>query len=660
VIRTTILIVVFLLTASASNCQPMKWKKLADGLVSVYVNTHLPNPTKEFGAIEAKDNIVIAGWASVVLSTDVGETWQPLIIPDMGSYVFDIDIYDNNTFVIGTDTGVFFTSDQGYSWKNLLRGNIKAVLFDGSPDKIVCIGLSGVALLDPNGSRTMIPFMSSLYDIQHGADNALYLLTTNGSKRIYKSVDHGISWNLLSEFTPGDLDCYSFICDKDDANRFVVVNEEWGVRNDQYSELFTSSNAGLTWNTTLETLMGSYTYLIGNSTQGCHDYFVGSNPEGILRSSDKGVTWSSIGGPSTPVDSRTICALDDSTIFAIDTFGSVWVTDASRVRDAGPLSTDSTFQKVSLELCDSLLVGKVVFYSSNGCLPSATIDSVVIIGQDASDYSFERPFSLPVVILDTLGICFRPSKVGTTDAKLKVTYSNGVVRYVDLSTTVTPPATVSFSNVSNSDIYTDILGDDITIPIQFGRSIDIDYEFLIHYDTTYLVYKGTFDERGLDHTIEDINGRIRVALNPSIDTSLYASFSFFPIDSNCTAVTIDSLSSLISSACLVIDDKAFITTICGPEGCGINALSRFIRYGTTPEFSITPNPTRGTITLRSTIDIDGATIEIRNEVGGISYSSRSDIKKADGLSLDVSSLPSGSYIMLVKGHGAGVPLVIMK
>ncbi len=650
------------LVFSTSFAQPMKWKKLADRILASYINTS-PNPdVREFGAIETKDSIVLAGWGSVSLSTDGGKSWTRLSIPGMGSFIYDIAIYDNNTFVIGAEAGVLITSDQGQSWENLLTGNAKAVMFDGSPDKIISIGYSGVALLGVGGSRVITSFPENLSDLQIGADNALYLLSSdhnNYTKYIYRSIDR-FTWTLISQFIPGDYDCYSFICDRDDANRFVIVNEDWAIRYDEFSEIFTSTDGAKTWNTSLQTLLGSLSYLTGNSTQGCNDYFVGSNPDGILRSNDKGVSWSSIGGPPTPIDSRTICALDDSIIFAIDTFGSIWVTDALRATVAGTLSTDSTFQKLSLQLCDSSLKCEIVFHSSKSCSASATIDSAVIIGADSLDYSFERALSSPAAISDTVRIRFTPSIVGATDAKLKVTYSNGVVRYVDLSTTVTPPAVLSFTNASNIDLYTGILGDDVTIPIQLKKSIDANCEFLIHYDTTYLEYKGTFDDLGVDHTTENKNGRVRIGCNPNINTSLYASFTFFPIDSNCTSVRIDSLSSLDALACVVIEDTVFTATICGPEGCGINTLSRFIRYGTTPEFTITPNPSRGTITLQSNIDIEGASIDIRNEVGAITYSTHSDINKANGLSLDVSSLPSGAYILLVKGHGAGVPLVIMK
>lgn len=649
---------------SSSFAQQVKWKKLAGGILSIARNS--PSSPAEYGAIDVKDTIILAGWANLQLSTNAGATWTVLRLPAISSdnHVNDVAIYDDHTFaVICQATGVHYTSDRGTTWITSPSGQAtKSVLFGNSSTTLV---LGGLAMLERFSVSTgdLIQQWTSrvITNLKQGADMALYALgATSTDNLLYRSTDDGLTWSIFVPTIPSQADCWGMICDRDDAQRFLVINEDWAYRIDNTADVFLSSDGGASWRNTLSESLGSFAYLSGNATQGCHDYFIGTLSNGVLRSKDKGLTWATIGGPPTPIDSRFVCAFDDSIIYAVDTFGSVWVTDALRATDAGPLSTDSAFQKRPIGFCDSLLVGKVVFYSSNGCVIPTAIDSIAIIGQDASDYSFEQSFPLPAVISDTIPIYFRPSKAGTTDAKLKVTYSNGVIRYIDLNTTVKPPTTLSFTNSSTITISTDTLGGDITIPILLTKSLDAHCEFLIHYDTTYAKYKGTFDSLGVDHTIEDIDGRVRIRYDPSVDTSLLASFSLFPIDSNCSKVRIDSISSLDSSKCIVVGNTIITATICGPQGCGISTLSKFIRYGTTPEFAITPNPARGMITLRSNMDIDGASIEIRNEVGAISYSNRSDIKKAEGLSLDVSSLPSGAYILLVKGYGAGIPLVIMK
>ena len=536
---------------STSFAQPMKWKKLADGLLTRFYNTNVSPPTLEFGVIEIKDSIILAGWGNLMLSTDLGSSWTELTIPQVG-LVYGIDIYDNYTYAIASPTGVYTSYDQGKTWQTVSPSITRSVIFDGTRDKLICMQPNNIVYYDKNVSHTSNLFIYNYYlgDLQWGADSALYLKAGMWYLSvIFRSFDHGYSWEIFSQNLPIDGDCHSFICDKTEPNRFTVINEDWAYRTNQFSEIFLSSDAGQSWATTLQQPLGSYTYLTGNSTQGCNDYFVGTSIDGILRSSDKGISWKSIGGPATAVDSRTIYAVDDSIIYAIDTLGSIWVTDAAR--------------------------------------------------------------------------------------------------------------STGFVNESIVDIYTDTIGGDIVVPINFKSSVDINAEFVLHFDTTDLVYKGTFDSYNIDHTLWVDKGIARIRYNPAQDSVLYARFLFFPTDSNCTKVRIDSLIAPTDyTSCA--SGRSLTATICGPEGCGINALSKFIRYGTAPEFTITPNPTRGTITLRSNLDIDGADIEIRNEVGVISYSSRSDINKADGLSLDVSSLASGAYILLVKGHGAGVPLVIMK
>jgi hypothetical protein len=532
---------------STSFAQPMKWKKLADRILSTARND--PWSPAEYGAISVKDSIILAGWKNGMLSTDAGNTWMEFISVQ-NLIIFDIEIYDVNTFAIASIAGVIVSSDKGETWEEISHSPTYSILFDGAKDKLICVESSDIVLYDKGIRQYTSRLKYNITDLAWGSDKALYIkVGERDISAIYRSDDHGYTWNIFSQSLPIEGDCFSFICNKTDPNRFAVINEDWIYRTNQFSEIFVSSDVGKSWTTTLQQPLGSYTYLTGSSTQGCNDYFVGTSIDGILRSSDKGMSWNSIGGPATPVDSRTIFAVDDSIIYAIDTLGSIWVTDATK--------------------------------------------------------------------------------------------SSG------------------FTHESIADIYTDTIGGDITVPINFKSSVDINAEFTLHFDTTDLVYKGTFDSYNIDHTIWVGNETARIRYNPSQDSILYARFLFFPTDSNCTKIRIDSLIEPTDyTTCAT--GRSLTATICGPEGCGISTLSRFIRYGTTPTFTITPNPTRGTITLQSNMDIDDASIEIRNQVGAISYSSRSDIKKADVLSLDVSSLPSGAYILLVKGHGAGVPLVIMK
>lgn len=545
----TLLVLVF----STSFAQPMKWKKLADGILDVCDDFGPP----EFSAIETKGNTILAAWSNVVLSTDGGTSWTTLSVPGLTTFIIDVAMYDENTFVLAGKDGLFFSYDRGNTWSHQKKGTfIYSVFFDNSPDDLI--------YLDENASITVLhlgseiaktPFPVALTGLQRGADNAYYTMggIPGGSNFMFRSADHGMTWQQIALVNPSDADCFTFICDKNDPRRFVVVNEDWAYRTDEQSQIFLTTDAGISWATTLSKPLGNYTYLLGNSSQGCNDYFVGTVLDGVLRSSDKGVSWQSIGGPRSPVDSRSLFAVDDSTIYAIDDLGSIWMTDAGK--------------------------------------------------------------------------------------------QNGSRLAISTSTSVN----------------TDTIGGDIVIPISITHSDSTVGGCMLHFDERYLIYHGAFDPSGTDHTITTSSSTARIAYDPSVDSVMYAKFSFFPIDSNCTTVTIDSITPKISkSDCNNISTSFISVSVCVPDSCGYGELARFIRYGTIPEFSITPNPSRGTITLRSNVDIDGATIEIRNEVGAISYSTHSDLRNVDGVSLDVSSLPSGAYILLVKGHGAGVPLVIMK
>jgi photosystem II stability/assembly factor-like uncharacterized protein len=535
---------VFLVACSAATAQPAKWKKLADGILQPFTNSITPLS----GAIRVKDSIVLAGWSEVVLSTDAGKSWTKLSIPSIGDHITDVAIYDDHTFAIAGVLDVIYSSDQGKTWVGSGIAFSAALQFDDAPDRVIRAGFQSVDVIQFNGSTATIVFDPELTDIQRGADNSFYVKKTSQNS-IYRSADDGMTWTPFAQNIPGDGDCFSLICDRTDSKRFVVISEDWAVRANGFSEIQMSSDGGTTWSTTLQKPLGTFTYLMGNATQGCNDYFVGTTSDGILRSSDKGVTWASIGGPPTPVDSRTISAKDDSIIYVLDTLGSIWVTD--------PVSA-------------------------------------------------------------------------------------------------TPPP----STEKLADIHIDTLGGDVNLPIHFTTTSDKPGECYLFFDTLCLKYKGAFDANGIDHTITAANGVARILYDPKKDTSLFGLFSFFPVDSNCTTVMMQS--SFADSIATCAPAQTLIATICTPQFCGRREISRFMRYGLMPKFSVVPNPSLGLVSVSSTMDIAGAEFEIGNEAGVICYSLRSDIKKSVPLPLDLTSLPQGMYVLHVKGFGASIPFVIVK
>jgi hypothetical protein len=134
------------------------------------------------------------------------------------------------------------------------------------------------------------------------------------------------------------FDSYSIAIDQCDPTILYLVNENAApklnaIRNGNHSHDFDEAHI-LVYDIGTNSIDTPVThiapYLNGSiSVSENAIYCSTTTEEGVLRSTDKGKTWQSIGGPPSPVDSRLICAINSHLIFLVDTSGNVWMTENS-------------------------------------------------------------------------------------------------------------------------------------------------------------------------------------------------------------------------------------------------------------------------------------------------------------------------------------------
>jgi photosystem II stability/assembly factor-like uncharacterized protein len=653
-----------LLSGGEVYAQQMKWKLLAPRILKQGFLD--PNGVFEFGAIDVKGKTILAGWTNVVLSTDEGATWTnlinaPVTAPD---YVYDVDIYDENTFALITnESGAFLTSNKGVSWTKLMDvfPSAHAIEFDGAPDRIAMI-ISDVdyVILNLNGPTFsgQIAGTSVLSDIQIDANGALriigYYSDATGLHACFAtSPDHGASWTLNKTTLP--CDNYTFITDPSDANLMTVINEDWAVLQNLFSEIYQTTDNGFSWqkNFIAPISLDDY-HLSGNSAKGCQDYFAGTVVEGVLRSTDKGQTWKSIGGPPSALDSRLLTALDDSLVYIVDTTGSIWVTDTKGRSSQPIISGDLQLRSTEFPPCDTS--AEIFVQLSQNVCTSTNITSTTIIGANASDYTITKLPSSPLALPDSIGVAFTPKTPGDIDATLVMTFSDGSTYTVDLGTKVKTPPTLSFADLEFTTITTDTIGGDAVLHIlSQGTGISADAEFTIHYDTTYLIYRGVFDSTGRDLTIgHPTPTSARVRMNNLTDSSLFALFSIFPVDSACTRVYIDSITEAPGKTkCLSIVTTPVAATICFDPAdiCGRQTLSKFVKNGAFPSLFVKPNPSSGNVTISSDREIHNAVVDIIDMYGVTRESISLEKLSNTGYVLSSTHLPNGGYEARVTADG---------
>jgi photosystem II stability/assembly factor-like uncharacterized protein len=655
----------FLLSFDTTYCQPMTWKVVAPNIIRV-VRAPI------YGAIKAKGSTVLAGWRNLALSNDYGKTWTTLPQPFVGlsDYISGLDVFDSLNFVIITTWGeAFRTTNGGSQWTSIFNSRSTGfhVAYLGSPDKLLIMS----AALSPNGNVVMtIGGSSTSFDLPDNYSSP-YAIAADGSIRVlaasdanyaqfYVSSDSNTTWRSTSTAATimpfGDIN--AVIADQSDPNRFVLVNENTVSRNGGNSRMFLTTNNGASWTMTYSQALGAFSDLCGNATTGCKDYFVGTQNRGILRSSDRGLTWNSIGGPVTSFDSKAISAVDDSLIFAMDTAGNIWATEPMWLQQSTPhISGYSLFSQFDISVCDSPMIGTV--YLSPADCGAINISSLAMAGLDPSDFTIVSSLASPPSYPDSIKIKFTPNSPGSKNALLQLIHADGRITSVPLSTFVNGGSIMFSQSILNG--FTDTIGGDVEIAIALTHSGSPENaEFTIHYDTASLDYHGVFDGSNFDHTTGHPDLRsARIRFNTVNDSVLFARFSFYPIDSSCTKITIDSMTA-VSGSCLSILSTDLSAEICSPAKCGWRSLAQFVRLGRMPQLSVSPNPSSGNFILSSSESLGQVTITILNKLGVPVTAQISELTKERPATVNLEPLPSGVYFVRVSGVLSTVAVVVEK
>lgn len=277
--------------------------------------------------------------------------WVQGTVPQGGAPVYAMAVYQGMVFESGGSYtgdmgqwigGVFLSSDKGETWSKT-----------GFPDKYASafavlgtnIYASGIYIFNDSSSSwqpyTEFPFSIFYYVTK----SDLGLLIATGDQ-LYRSTDNGINWTSLglnqqansiaagcvtaqgrNIYVGGGLGLWvstdngqtwprcpvtyniSALC----TGRSNVLAGTWGG-------LYCSPDSGKNWN-----FEGFNTHLITCFAQTDSTIFAGTNDEGVLESTDDGVTWTNVSSGLSGLYSNQINALtiDSGTLYAA-TWGGVW------------------------------------------------------------------------------------------------------------------------------------------------------------------------------------------------------------------------------------------------------------------------------------------------------------------------------------------------
>lgn len=214
---------------------------------------------------------IYAGGTKLYESSDKGDTWNEVVIPDLKSIGVRCMLAENGYLHIGDD-GFFHTTTNGNDW---VRSSID---FSGTITSMGTIGTK------------------------------IFLTTRNG--RIYISEDHGESWDLIENtkvngFAQGAL----FLED-----RILMTTREGGV--------FKTTDNGLTWTESNTGLSALQITAFGKNS---NYLFAGTERQGVYRSNDLGESWEKVNTGLSSYNSFSIrCFINVADTVFIGTGGSLY------------------------------------------------------------------------------------------------------------------------------------------------------------------------------------------------------------------------------------------------------------------------------------------------------------------------------------------------
>jgi photosystem II stability/assembly factor-like uncharacterized protein len=615
-----------------------QWKNIAPNAIAPsFFRMHAAG-----GILTHYKGILWAAGEDLWISMDTGRTWTRRS-PNTFSTIRDISCFDENTILVATAAdGIYQSFDQGITWKQVIAPvlYIQAVAFLGAPH-VFCFSDHGVNVTR-NGGLSYTQTLASEFtpDLYSAKGGSIYTISGNrlGSS-LYVSRDAGATWQQ----SPGlfDWDSFSFDGDVCDTMRFYIANEDVATPTDNRSCMYYTSNGGITWGLHSAHTIPHYCGSVSAASSSVY----AQTFTGIERSTDDGMTWVPIGGPSNIVDTRYVTAVNDNVIVAIDAQGSVWRTDNSGGDSLGTtFSGNLVVQPHTLFSTDTSFCFTPIIRGFSiqqlGCSPP-DLKQTAIGGSDAAAYVIDRMTS------DSVYIKFVPSRAGDHRAFVVCSNSDGSVDTVlvqGFGSGLVPLV------LTSTNIKTDTLGDDVEIPIVIHGLISLsDIEFVLHYDTD-LMYLKSYSTQNISWIATDDVSRRRVSIRASnvsgSDTIGFVCFTVYADSGRDLRVTFDSLQVLTpTNACYSFQGPS-LALVTPPSGCGVQILSDFMHYGRFPSFNIYPNPAENNISLFFKEEFSSLSIRITDLTGRLVFATSGSM---DGtVRINTSKFAEGLYLVTVQ------------
>jgi photosystem II stability/assembly factor-like uncharacterized protein len=394
-------------------CLAAQWTNIAPNLIKPF--------QQGYGAIYYADGIIWAGNHELWFSPDTGKTWE--MTSYLGRQIRDIYFLDRHNGLIASESGgIHLTRDGGKTWKQILDGEAWEVSFNGSPNIIHALTTApALFYTSVDGGNTWAYHYLGTYGMSFAIAPSGEIYTFTGERYLVSSrgwvnmsTDYGVTWSNNGGIVDGDS--YTLALDSCTPRRLYLVNEDFASSNDGVSQIYLSTNGGLSWEATRS---DSGLFFSGSLATTRTTMFVGTVFSGIHRSVDKGNSWQLVGGPQSGYDSRSIFAINDNEVIVLSDKGEVWRTinsggdslTTSSVLDTIVSAVTFGETKANLNPLDTVHVGVRVKFAAGSAINTITPYELTYVIQFSTDVVDIRPSDLSKSILPPVGWAYKYGQV---------------------------------------------------------------------------------------------------------------------------------------------------------------------------------------------------------------------------------------------------------
>lgn len=414
--------------------------QLSSGFATWRLIAHFQNTVNSsFFFNEQRGFVGIDGIFGIKRTYDGGQNWFDCSIPPgYDGIISDIFMKDSLNGWAGVDVpyngpinGLWYTSDGGVTWNESNAGHEITSVYETS-SAIICGSRYFALAYSTTKGAVFSPSKNDDYnginftDDLHGVASEYRSAFGNNYPPASWTSDGGLTWSQSQGIAE---EAWGVYAEKGTSNFYIAGEKTAGDRSN-WENVYKSTDYGMTFNPVGQ-IQERTTGHVGGSG---HVIYVESDisSNGMLRSTDGGVTWVNVGGPNNFRDTRfSVMGCLGGIVYAFDIQGNVWKTNDGGNGDIHELPHNPNVipdhLDLSADLCHDQLAN--LYYNNLSC-DSLNIVSIQFI--DSTDpavasgaLSFTKYPTLPQVIAPTkadyLTLSWQPVKMGVAKP-LSTTY----------------------------------------------------------------------------------------------------------------------------------------------------------------------------------------------------------------------------------------------